>query len=41
MMFSMDESAWKDYQTRDLFPQSMGSIEKGVLIDAYGERLRG
>ena len=37
----MDERAWDaDYHTRDLVPESMGSIEEGVLIDAEEERLR-
>ena len=40
-MFNMDDGAWEVCQTRDLVSESLGSIEKGVHIDADGKRLRG
>jgi hypothetical protein len=30
----MDEGAWEDCRTRDLFFEDLSSIEEGVLIDA-------
>ena len=40
-MFSIDEGAREDCMARDHIPEGLPAIEKGLIDDADGRRLRG